>query len=283
MPTATIASRPVIEASASSSRVRVLPALTVRRLALTIRSPRAVLVPLLAPVLFALVVAPALASAVSAPAQRNSYMTFFCVATAGLLIPLNCMFSGLGVIIDRQHGALRELLAAPVRRSSIVFGNLASATLITTVQLVVLIAASIARGASFDTSARLAWFAVGAALLIIVVYGLAEILATRLTSAEEYTGAVPAIAIVPFFFAGSLYPITSMPTWLADVAKVLPLTHALALFRFGLTAGGGQALHNIWGLSSDTQMAALSVAVLALYSLVITVGAVRLFAKASTR
>jgi len=67
------------------------------------------------------------------------------------------------------------------------------------------------------------------------------------------------------------------------VAKVLPLTHALALFRFGLTAGGGQALHNIWGLSNGTQMAALSLAVLALYALVIIVGAIRLFAKASTK
>jgi ABC-type polysaccharide/polyol phosphate export permease len=113
--------------------------------------------------------------------------------------------------------------------------------LITTMQLVVLITASIARGASFDASGRLAWFVAGAALLIVVTCGIAEVLATRLTSAEEYTGALPAIAIVPFFFAGSLYPITSLPAWLADVAKVLPLTHALALFRFGLTAGGGQA------------------------------------------
>jgi ABC-2 type transport system permease protein len=254
-----------------------------RRLALTIRSPRSLVAPLLTPVLFALVIAPALANSVASPAQRTTYMTYIALATAGLLIPLNCMFSGLGVIIDRQHGALRELLAAPIRRSSIVFGNLASATLITAMQLVVLIAASIARGASFDSSVRLAWFVAGAALLMVVTYGIAEILATRLTSAEEYTGALPAIAIVPFFFAGSLYPITSLPTWLADVAKVLPLTHALALFRFGLTANGGQALHNIWGRSNDNQMAALSLAVLALYALVITAAAIRLFARASTK
>jgi ABC-2 type transport system permease protein len=283
MTTAVITTRPVTEAPAPPSSARVLPTLAGRRLALTIRSPRAVLVPLLAPILFAVVVSPALASAVAAPAQRNSSMTFFCVATAGLLIPLNCMFSGIGVIVDRQQGALRELLAAPIRRSSIVFGNLASAGLITVMQLVVLIAASIARGASYTASARLAWFAAGAALLIVVMYGLAEILALRLTSTEEYTGALPAIAIVPFFFAGSLYPITSLPTWLADVAKILPLTHALALFRFGLTANGGQALHNIWGLSNDSEMAALSLAVIALYALVISVGALRLFAQASTR
>ncbi len=51
------------------------------------------------------------------------------------------MFSGLGVIIDRQHGAMRELLVAPIRRSSIVLGNLVAAIAITAMQLVVLIVA----------------------------------------------------------------------------------------------------------------------------------------------
>ena len=282
MTTTTITTSAPITMPTRPPRVRALTTLTRRRLALTVRSPRAVLVPLMAPVLFALVVAPALANAVLSPVQHRSYMTFFCVATAGLLIPLNCMFSGLGVLLDRQQGALRELLVAPIRRSSIVLGNLLAAMVITALQLAVLVGASVLRGAVYDVSPHLLWFVAGATLLVVVTYGLAEILATRLTSAEEYTGALPAIAIVPFFFAGSLYPITSLPHWLADVAKVLPLTHALALFRYGLTAQGAQALHNIWGMSNDTEMAALSFAVLVLYAVVITTGAIRVFTKAGT-
>jgi ABC-2 type transport system permease protein len=207
-------------------------------------------------------------------------MTFFCLATAGLLIPLNCMFSGIGVLLDRQQGAMRELLVAPIRRSSIVTGNLVAAMAVTSIQLVVLIGASVLRGADYHASTRAVWFVAGAALLVVVTYGIAEILGTRLTSVEEYTAALPAVAIVPFFFGGSLYPITALPGWLEPVAKVLPLTHALALFRFGLTSDGGRALHNIWGMSNDVAMAALSVGVLALYSLLATIGAIRLFAKA---
>jgi ABC-type polysaccharide/polyol phosphate export permease len=95
---------------------------------------------------------------------------------------------------------------------------------------------------------------------------------------------LPAIAIVPFFFAGSLFPITSLPRWLADVAKVLPLTHALALFRYGLTPanGGAQALRNIWGMSNDTAMAALSMLVVGLYAIALMAGAIRLFTKEGT-
>jgi hypothetical protein len=80
---------------------------------------------------------------------------------------------------------------------------------------------------------------------------------------------LPAIAIVPFFFAGSLFPITALPSWLADVARVLPLTHALALFRYGLTSTSrSQALHNIWGMHSAAAMAVLSRGVVALYAMV---------------
>ncbi len=263
--------------------VRAVPTLTKRRLQLSLRSPRAVLVPLAAPVLFALVIAPALANAVAPGPGRTAYMTFIALSTAGLLIPMNCLFSGLGVIVDRQQGAMRELMVAPIRRSSIVFGNLVAAVTLTAFQVVVLVVASDLRGANYTFGVRTLWF-VGAALLFsILMYGLAEILTVRMPSPVEYMGAVPAMAIIPFFLAGSLFPITSMPTWLAAVAKVLPVTQALALFRYGITGPAGvSALHNIWGPHNATTMALLSMAVLVLYAFVFVNGAIRLFTKAGT-
>lgn len=283
MATATLTTTRPLASWAPPSRVRALPVLTARRLALTIRSPRALLVPLLGPVMFALVVAPALANTVSSPARHASYMTFVSLATAGLLIPLNCLLFGLGVLVDRRAGALRELLVAPIRREAIVFGNLLAALVVTTLQIAVLIGAAALRGARFVASDRVLWFLVAGGLLVAVMYGLAEILSIRLGNPEEYTGSLPVFAIVPFFFAGSLYPITSLPHWLAYAAKVLPLTHALALFRFGLTSQGGQALHNIWGMSNDTAMAMLSVAVIAAYAVLALGSAIRLFTRTCTQ
>jgi ABC-2 type transport system permease protein len=271
---------PMRTTAPSAPRVRAVPVLASRRLALTIRSPRSLVVPLLTPVLFALVIAPALANTIALPSGRTAYMTFVALATAGLLIPLNCMFAGLGVIVDRQHGAMRELLVAPIRRSSIVIGNLVAALTITALQLVVLIVVSALRGAHYLMSGRTLWFVAAALLLAVFMYMLAEILAVRVPRPEEYIAAVPAIAIVPFFFAGSLFPITALPHWLAAVARVLPLTHALALFRYGITGDGGRALHNIWGLHSVPEMAALSLVVLGLFTVAAVAGALRLFARA---
>lgn len=278
--------RPTVATSPRTERtkpVRSVPTLTKRRLTLSVRSPRSLIVPLVAPVLFALVIAPALANTIAPGPRRTEYMTFVALSTAGLLIPMNCLFAGLGVIVDRQSGAMRELLVAPIRRYSIVVGNLLAALLLTAFQLAVLIGASVARGAGYTVGVRTLWFVAAALVFIVLMYGLAEILTVRLPSPVEFIGAVPAIAIVPYFFAGSLFPLISLPPWLAAVAKVLPLTHALALFRYGLTGPSGVvALHNIWGLHSAPAMAALSMAVLVLYCAVFTSSAIRLFTKAST-
>jgi hypothetical protein len=66
------------------------------------------------------------------------------------------------------------------------------------------------------------------------------------------------------------------------VAKFLPLTHALALMRYGLL-GDGSSLQNIWGLSSSSAMAALSIAVIALFALLLSVASIRVFTKAALR
>jgi hypothetical protein len=120
-----------------------------RRLALTARTPREVAVPLLTPILFALVIAPALAKNVGAFHGGLDYMSFVALATAGLLIPLNMMFSGVGVIVDRDTGARRNLLAAPIARPLIVVGNLLVALSITGLQLGALFIAATLRGADF--------------------------------------------------------------------------------------------------------------------------------------
>src|SRR4029077_6445181 len=161
--------------------------LTGRRLALSARTPRELLVPLLTPVLFALVIAPALAS-IGPTIPGLDYMSFAAVGTVGLLIPLNCMFSGIGVIVDRESGARRDLLAAPLRRPLIVLANLAVALLITALQVVVLIVAAALRGAGMRTSVSgIAWFLGAALLLGIMMYGVAETLSNRIPSVEEYT------------------------------------------------------------------------------------------------
>src|SRR2546421_10950182 len=142
-----------------------LATLARRRLQLTARTPRELVVPLLTPIVFALVIAPALKQALHTGGHYESYVA---VGTVGLLIPLNTMFAGLGVIVDRESGAQRELLAAPVPRALLVVGNLLVALAITGLQVGVLIAVAVARGIHFHaSSAGVLWFLSAAALFTV--------------------------------------------------------------------------------------------------------------------
>lgn len=269
---------PRTRAPGSAGIIRTLAG---RRFALTARTPRELLVPLLTPILFALVIAPALKKALHTSVDYEAYVA---VGTMGLLIPLNMMFSGLSVIVDRETGARRELLAAPIGRQLIVVGNLLVALATTALQVVVLLGLADARRIHFNVSLTGAlWFAAVTVLFGVGMYGMAETLAARVSRAEEYIARVPAIAIVPWFLAGSLFPITALPLVMSWVARFLPLTHALALMRYGLL-GDSSGLVNIWpnhmGLGHDvTLMASLSLVVVAVFAGLLTAVSIRVFTR----
>lgn len=257
-----------------------LATLAQRRFLLTTRTPRELLVPLVTPVLFALVIAPALEEALH---TGPAYESFVATGTIGLLIPLNTMFSGLSVIVDRDSGAQRELLAAPVPRAVLVLANLAVALAVTALQAAVLIGCAVARGINFHvTAGGLAWFVAAGALFTAGMAGVAETLASRVARAEEYIARVPAIAIVPWFLAGSLFPITALPGFLTWVARFLPLTHALALVRYGLL-GDSSGLHAIWQGTDVAAMAAGSLGVVGVFAALLTVVSIRVFTRAALR
>jgi ABC-2 type transport system permease protein len=253
-----------------------------RRAALTAGNPRQVLVPLIGPALLALIVAPALKVATGGLHSHLDYESFVGVGTVGLVVPLSCIFAGLSVIVDRDSGAQRELLAAPIPRYYLVLGNLLVALVLAALQVVVLIGLSALRGGVFHITLNgIAWFAAAALLFTVVMYAVAESLASRVSKQEEYIGATPAVAILPFFLAGALFPIGAMPGWLTAVAKVLPLTHALALMRYAFVDPSGKGLHDIWGMSNVTVEAWLSLAVVAAFAAALTAISIRLFSRSA--
>src|SRR5438876_2113526 len=81
-----------------------LRTLAMRRAALTAHNPRQIAVPLLTPILFATVIAPALSEALGGLHTHIDYIAFVSVGTVGLLVPLAAIFAGLSVIVDRHSG-----------------------------------------------------------------------------------------------------------------------------------------------------------------------------------
>ncbi|HYZ77181.1 MAG TPA: hypothetical protein VE596_07370 [Gaiellaceae bacterium] len=66
------------------------------------------------------------------------------------------------------------------------------------------------------------------------------------------------------------------------MAKLLPLTHGLALMRYGLL-GDPSGLHSIWGLGSASGMAALSLVGVAVFAAALTAVSIRVFTRSALR
>jgi ABC-2 type transport system permease protein len=282
MSSTTIAEPTALALARPRRRTSALLTLARRRAMLTSRTPRQIAVPLLGPALLALILAPALEKATGGLHSHIDYTAYVGTGAVGLVIPLSCVFAGLSVLVDRHAGAQRELLAAPVPRAYLVLGNLAVAMVLAALQALVVVGLSALRGGVFHvTPAGVAWFLGAALLFTVFMYGVAETVASRVTKEEDYVGATPVLAILPFFFAGALFPISAMPGALTAVAKVLPLTHALALMRYGFIDPSGQGLHDIWGMSNVTTEAWLSLGVVALFAAALTVISIRVFARSA--
>ena len=255
-----------------------------RRALLTSRTPRQIAVPLIGPAMLALILAPALKKATGGLHSHIDYTSFVGVGAIGLVIPLSCVFAALSVIVDRHAGAQRELLAAPIPRAYLVLGNMLVALVLAALQAIVVVGLSALRGGIFHVSASgVAWFLGAALLFTVFMYALAETVASRVSKEEDFVGATPVLAILPFFFAGALFPIGVMPSVLTAIAKAMPLTHALALMRYGIVDPSGRGLHEIWGISNVTVEAWLSLAVVALFAAVLLAVSVRVFARSTVR
>lgn len=255
-----------------------------RRVAIAVNRPIAIVSQLLTPVLWILVVGPALAAAFGGFAGGFDYFTYVAIGQIVFIIPFSAMFAGLVVITDRDYGILRELLVAPIRRTTIPLANIAAVLTVAMGQLALIVALSLARGADFHTSpGRLALALVAAALLSIATYALAELLAYRITQPQIFGTLIPAIGATPYVLCGAIYPLASLPEGVKQFALILPWTHCVAVLRYGLMGPSASGLGQIWHLQSELEMALLSVAVLIAFAVVIVAVALRAFSRATLR
>jgi ABC-2 type transport system permease protein len=255
-----------------------------RRVALAVKNPIALIGQLLTPVLWVLVVGPALASAFGGFASRVDYFTYIAVGQIVFVLPFSAMFAGLVVMQDRDFGILRELLVAPIRRSTIPIATIAAVLTVAAGQVVLIVALAAIRGANFEIAiGPLIAALAAAALLTAGTYGLAEYLAYSITQPQIFGTLIPAIAVTPYTLCGAIYPLATLPAGVRQFALLLPWTHAVAVLRYGFMGGDASGLGAIWHLHSEAAMALLSLAVLGAYAGLTVALAMRAFKRSTLK
>ena len=141
------------------------------------------------------------------------------------------MFSAASIVWDREFGFLREMMVAPVRRSSIVIGKCLGGATVASFQGVILIAPRRAVDVPYDPRAgpRRSSRCSCCSRSAITAFGV--MVAVRIKQMQSFMGVMQMIVMPMFFISGALFPVASLPGWLAFLNRIDPLTYAVDPMR----------------------------------------------------
>lgn len=138
--------------------------------------------------------------------------------------------SAISIIWDREFGFLKEILVAPVPRTSIVIGKGLAGTTLSLIQgcIIILLAPLVHVNISLVNVVPLV---VTLAVMSFGLTGIGIVIAARMTSFQGF-GTIMNFIIMPMWFlSGALFPARNLPAWLNVLVRVNPLTYGVDLVR----------------------------------------------------
>jgi len=151
----------------------------------------------------------------------------------GMLV-MNILFasimSGTTIIWDREFGFLKEIMVAPLSRTSIVFGKTLGGSVIATIQGIIVLAFYPLVGLRLSFMQIIITIA-AMFIIAISITSLGILIASRMTSFEGF-GTINNFLVMPLFFlSGAMYPINNVPAWLKPLIYINPVTYSVNLLR----------------------------------------------------
>ncbi len=186
---------------------------------------------LIQPVLFLFVLGTGLSTLVGRGMPPGvDFKTFIFPGVVAMSVLFTAIFSAGSIVWDREFGFLREMLVAPVRRSTIVIGKCLGGATIATLQGIVMLALS--GLAHVPYSPGLIITLVGELLLLsftLTAFGV--MMAARIKQFQAFMALTQMLVMPLFFLSGALYPLNGLPAWLTVLTRIDPLTYVVGPMR----------------------------------------------------
>ncbi len=155
------------------------------------------------------------------------YIQYLVPGIVGFTMMFGASFAGLSILSDRDVGFLKEILVAPISRTSIVLGRIAGGSTTAFLQGILILVFSVPLGFRFASVFSLP-LAFGFLVLIAVTFvGFGIALASQFRDSEGFMLIVQFIIFPLFFLSGALFPIEGLPGPVQYLAYVNPLTYGV--------------------------------------------------------
>ena len=168
----------------------------------------------------------------TSPESGNDYMTFVVPGIVALTAVSVAIAGGSTWLNERLIGIIKEYLAAPIPRLSILMGNATSIVTKVLIQSIVILIVGLLMGAKLSDN-PLGWLG---GLLLIAGYGIgfsgfALAVASSTDSSEGYHMMIFLLQLPLLFLSNSLYPLQTLPAWMRIGAYANPTTYVVTGLR----------------------------------------------------
>src|SRR3954452_406956 len=185
---------------------------------------------LVQPFLFLFVLGTGLSRVAAAGTHGVDLRTFVYPGVLCMAVMFTAMFSAASLVWDREFGFLREMMVAPVRRSSLVIGKCMGGATVAAGQGLIVIALAGLVGVPYAPGLILGIFALQL-LLAFTITAFGVMAAARMTQMQSFMALMQMVMMPMFFLAGALFPVSGLPGWLTVLNRIDPLTYAVDPMR----------------------------------------------------
>jgi len=175
------------------------------------------------------------------------YQQYLFPGIIGQTLLFTAMFMGVSVIWDREFGFMKEILVSPVSRFTIFMGKMLGDSTAAMLQGVIVFVFGFILGIPFNPLT----LAAALPVMLLLTFGLVSIgliLASFMSSLENF-GAIQTFINLPLFFlSGALFPISGSgtPQWLQMASVFDPLTYGVDALRIVILGSAWKPLHPLF-------------------------------------
>lgn len=177
------------------------------------------------PLLWLVVFGGGLGSAISI--QGMNYQSFIFPGILTMVALYSTIFYGSYVIWDKKIDFLKEVLVAPLSRTTIFFGKVLGGLTDTLIQVTILLALGVLLGFGSIVLYSLIFIYLFVFVLSVGLVSFGLTIGSIMDSPEGF-GLIISFVVFPLFFlSGALFPLNNLPLWLSIFTRIDPVTYAV--------------------------------------------------------
>ncbi len=167
-------------------------------------------------------------------AGNGSYLQFVAPGVVGMTVLFSSVFSGIGLLWDRQFGFLKETLVAPVPRITVMIGKTLGGASVAVIQGTLVLIVCLIAGFRPVSLWHLPLAFLFMLLTAIVFSGLGMAIGSALKDMQGFQLIMNFLVMPIFFLSGALFPLSGLPKVLEVVTRIDPLTYGIDGLRGAL-------------------------------------------------